>query len=162
MPKDNLHPELIKFKKFVKEHPGLVAEVRQGKQEWQYYFDQWSKLGETNQFWNDYRKDVKSKNHEQPKSEEEENNENDSNKQAWYKQMADLVNKIDLTNMEEHVNQLDSAFASVRSLIDQFKSSSAPNQASQSNPSPNQQAQTRPNQQPNYPQHPYYQNRTWF
>lgn len=150
MVKENLHPELVKFKDFVNKHPGLIANVRRGKQDWQYYFEQWTTLGEEDQSWQQYRQEGM----EEP-SEEKTNKKDEKNKQAWYKQMAELANKVDFNNMEEHVNQLDSAFASVRALIDQFKSDDAA-------PTP----PTDPVQQPRYsvppnPQ-PNYRNQRWY
>lgn len=159
-----LHPELQKFKQFVKEHPGLITSVRKGEQGWQYYFQKWSSLGEKDSFWKEF-KSKETQNTEENK--DSESNEDANKKTAWYKQMADWANNIDFDNLEEHVNQLDKAFGSLRSLIGQFK----PDESTGTTNSPNQQQrppmgpstnQSRPQMNPNPYQHPYHQYQRWY
>jgi hypothetical protein len=46
-----LHPSVKRFKQFVKDHPHLIEQVRSGKTTWQKVYEDWTVLGEDDDFW---------------------------------------------------------------------------------------------------------------
>ncbi|WP_067839765.1 spore coat protein YlbD [Amphibacillus sediminis] len=110
-----LHPEVEKFKAFVVKHPVIIREVKSGKHDWQYYFDQYQTLGERDKFWEPFKTKQK-----QPEK-----------KKGLKDQLMSLVSKIDFNNLDQHVNQMDQAVTQVKQLIDQFSNKKGQQNAQQ-------------------------------
>lgn len=51
MAEKKLHPSVKRFKQFVKDHPHLIEQVRSGKTTWQKVYEDWTILGEDDDFW---------------------------------------------------------------------------------------------------------------
>lgn len=50
-----LHPKVKEFKEFVRNHPKIVKEVRNGNANWQDLFEDWYLLGEEDSTWDKYK-----------------------------------------------------------------------------------------------------------
>ncbi|NQD68887.1 hypothetical protein HP456_23565, partial [Bacillus haikouensis] len=69
----SLHPKVKEFKEFVRKHPKIVKDVRNGNANWQELFEDWYLLGEEDTRWNPYR-DTAEKNEEK---------DEESSKNGW-------------------------------------------------------------------------------
>ena len=67
MTKQKLHPNVQKFKNFVKKHPGLVVDVKKGKKTWQDLYEDWYLLGDDDPKWESLSVEVKRQNHKKMK-----------------------------------------------------------------------------------------------
>ena len=129
MSNPELHPNVEKFKTFVQDHPGLVKEVRNGNHKWQHYYEEWILLGENDPSWEKYRQ---ISDDQRTKTSTGENKKN----KDWMKQMAGMMEKVDLNKMEGHIEQLNGAITSIQSLVAQYQDVKKQITSKSSNPPP--------------------------
>ncbi|MRH42140.1 hypothetical protein GH741_05550 [Aquibacillus halophilus] len=117
MTQKNLHPSIKEFKEFVREHPGIIKEVRNNGDKWQDYYEKWVLLGEDDPSWEKYKKTGTSTS----KTSDSTNTESKKDKQEIMNQMMKMVENVDLNKVEGHITQLNGAITNIQSLIGQFK-----------------------------------------
>jgi hypothetical protein len=105
-----LHPTVIKFKEFVKKHPKLSAEVKNGKVTWQQLYEEWYLLGEEDERWNPYKEGYK-----QPEKE---------NKPEFMTQVLDYLKTMDINQIQQHINHASQALGAIQGVLSQFQSTS--------------------------------------
>lgn len=123
-----LHPSIVKFKEFVRNHPKLIQSVRNGEKTWQQFYEEWYLLGESDEIWNAYRED-----NNQTMAATKENGESTN----FMGQMISLIKNIDMDQVQYHISNVTNAIGSVQQVMQQFKGTSA--------------AQTKPTEQQNNP-----------
>ncbi|QQZ08064.1 YlbD family protein [Heyndrickxia vini] len=119
-----LHPTVEQFKVFVKEHPKLISEVKNGSNTLQSFYEDWYLLGEEDPFWEKYRN-----NDEGDIDTPLESNEKTETDGKWMKQIGSIIQKVDANQMQYHLNNLSQVIASVQGVLAQFqgeKQSTAP------------------------------------
>ncbi len=119
------NPSVQQFKQFVKKHPHIIQEVREGHKTWQAFYEEWSILGEEDLFWKKYQND---NNHldEQVSIKEEEAKES-----TQLSDILTMVKSINLNELQGHIKNLSSMMNTLQGLLQTFQSSS-PNQGGQS------------------------------
>lgn len=116
-----LHPDVKAFKEFAEKHPKLIRSVRSGEHDLKYYFKHYQKYGEADSFWDQFRDEAK----------ESESKASQDKKKKWSDQLKNLLDKIELDNIDQHLKQADSAITELKKLITHFseiKASAAQNQ----------------------------------
>ncbi|MFJ5761708.1 YlbD family protein [Neobacillus sp. NPDC093182] len=108
----NLHPSVIKFKEFVKNHPDLIKEVRNGNTTWQELYEDWYLLGEEDNRWETIG--VKAS----PSVEKE-----DEQKGDWISTILGTVQKMDPDQIQYYINSLSQAIGAIQGVISQFQGS---------------------------------------
>jgi hypothetical protein len=108
----NLHPSVIKFKEFVKNHPALIKEVRNGNTTWQELYEDWYLLGEDDNRWE--TTGVKPS----PGAEKEEDKKGD-----WISTILGTVQKMDPDQIQHYINSLSQALGAIQGVISQFQGS---------------------------------------
>jgi hypothetical protein len=108
----NLHPSVIKFKEFVKNHPALIKEVRNGNTTWQELYEDWYLLGEDDNRWE--TTGVKPS----PGAEKEEHKKGD-----WISTILGTVQKMDPDQIQHYINSLSQALGAIQGVISQFQGS---------------------------------------
>jgi hypothetical protein len=108
----SLHPKVKEFKEFVRKHPKIVKDVRNGNANWQDLFEDWYLLGEEDTRWAPY-KDAGAKSDEK----EEENSKN-----GWFDHVGELVKKMDANQLQSHINNISEVLGTVQGVISQFQS----------------------------------------
>ncbi|MFB7302256.1 YlbD family protein [Heyndrickxia sporothermodurans] len=111
-----LHPTVEKFKEFVKEHPKLISEVKNGSNTLQEFYEDWYLLGEDDPFWEKYRNNDDGKVETQSDS-----NEKTESNGKWMKQIGSIIQKVDANQMQYHLNNLSQVIASVQGVLAQFQ-----------------------------------------
>lgn len=108
----NLHPSVIKFKEFVKNHPDLIKEVRNGNTTWQELYEDWYLLGEEDNRW------------EQIGVKASPNVEKDDEKKGdWISTILGTVQKMDPDQIQHYINNLSQALGAIQGVISQFQGS---------------------------------------
>ena len=105
----NLHPSVIKFKEFVKNHPALIKEVRNGKTTWQELYEDWYLLGEEDTRWETIG--------EKPSTSEKE----DEKKGDWISTILGTVQKMDPDQIQHYINSLSQTLGTIQGVISQFQ-----------------------------------------
>jgi hypothetical protein len=105
-----LHPQVLKFKEFVKAHPKIIQEVNNQDKTLQEFFEEWYLLGEEDPHWNKY----KEKNHQRS----EENKQKSSN---LMETILSSVKKIDPNQLQEHLYHMNQAIGALQGLLAQFQ-----------------------------------------
>ncbi|WHY02263.1 YlbD family protein [Neobacillus sp. DY30] len=108
----NLHPSVIKFKEFVKNHPSLIKEVRNGNTTWQELYEDWYLLGEEDSRW------------ENSRGEQSLNDKKaDEKKGDWISTILGTVQKMDPDQIQHYINNLSQALGAIQGVISQFQGS---------------------------------------
>ena len=108
---DGVNTSVQQFKVFMEQHPLLLQEVRQGKRTMQETYEQFILLGADDPSWHKY--------HAATKNKEKETNQEEAGhltKKIWKH-----IEKLDMNQLESHINDLNGAIENVVVLIDQFK-----------------------------------------
>jgi Putative coat protein len=108
----SLHPKVKEFKEFVRKHPKIVKDVRNGNANWQELFEDWYLLGDEDTRWNPYR-DTAEKN---------EKKDEESSKNGWFDHVGELVKKMDANQLQSHINNISEVLGTVQGVISQFQS----------------------------------------
>jgi len=124
MTQKKLHPSVLQFKEFVKNHPKLVQEVRKGKATWQELYEEWYLLGEEDPRW-------ESIGEEEPGVQKEKNGEAKSD---LLSSIMGVMRKMDANQVQYHLNNLSQAIGAIQGLLSQFQGSNQPQQFQQREP----------------------------
>ncbi|AIC94945.1 MULTISPECIES: YlbD family protein [Shouchella] len=142
----NLHPSVREFKVFVKNHPGLVTEVKDGKRTLQDIYEEWSILGEEHEQWQPflYTEDVQQEHVAESQQEEQERVEanqstSDTSEEAssvgtgeFLGQLMGLVKKMNVQDLQSHLTQFSSVLGNVQNLMQTFQKPQEPTRRSES------------------------------
>lgn len=114
MGNSKLHPSVEKFKAFVKTHPKIIQDVRNGNHTLQELYEEWYLLGEEDPYWEKFQ------------SEGNETSESTANKKetksgGWMNQIGNIIQKVDANQMQNHLNNLSQVIASVQGVLSQFQ-----------------------------------------
>lgn len=120
MNQKKLHPSVVKFKEFVKNHPKLIQEVRKGNATWQEFYEEWYLLGEGDPRWDSIGTEKKSN-----------DTANAETKPDWISSFKGAMKKMDGNQMQYHLNNLSQAIGAIQGLITQFQGNNQPQQPSQ-------------------------------
>ncbi|BCB03230.1 YlbD family protein [Bacillus sp. KH172YL63] len=127
-----LHPKVKEFKEFVKKHPKIAKDVRNGGAKWQDLFEDWYLLGEDDTRWDQYR--------DEPLKEKDPESTH-TDKGGWMDQVGEMVKKMDASQLQQHINNLSEALGTVQGVLSQFQggnsrgSDQAPKKEAPSKPS---------------------------
>lgn len=111
-----LHPSVEKFKLFVKNHPKLKNEVKNGSNTLQQIFEDWYLLGEDDPYWEKFRNDGGTN-----KEDEADSSQNKEKSGNWMNQITSIIQKMDSDQMQHHLNNLSQVISSVQGVLSQFK-----------------------------------------
>ncbi|UOE92960.1 YlbD family protein [Alkalihalobacillus sp. LMS39] len=145
--KRSLHPSVQEFKKFVKEHPLLVKEVKEGRKSWQDVYEEWTLLGPDHEDWASFKKGYSKKEatsekvlQEEEQKETSKGAESDKEKENSNQlNIMDLVKKININDLQHHITQFSGVLSNVQALMQTFQG--------QPNQQQGQQAQQQPQQE---------------
>jgi hypothetical protein len=99
------------FKRFVKAHPGMIKEVRNGDKTWQHFFEEWTILGEKDERWSKYKvNDINT-----------EKNTKDKKNSVNVDQIFSMLKQVDLNQMQHYISQFSGAMATVQEVISIFQ-----------------------------------------
>ncbi|MCP8616633.1 YlbD family protein [Salirhabdus salicampi] len=107
-----LHPKVEAFKKFVQQHPKLIDHVRNGKEDWQTYYEKWTLYGEGDEYWDQFKEDKE----EQVEEEEQKGN------QELLKKITKYIQDLDMDELQKQLSQLNGTISNVQTIIEQFQS----------------------------------------
>lgn len=95
------------FKQFVKNHPGLIHEVRKGKRNWQELYEEWYILGDEDEIWKPYRKnDID--NHTDPLP-------------TLFSKIMEKMKQVDFNEVEKNIVQVNSVIDNIQQLLREFR-----------------------------------------
>lgn len=109
---NSLHPEVKKFKSFVKDNPHILRDVKNDSKTLQDLFEEWKLFGEEDEIWDSYL-DVT----------EDEKKESSDTKDDGSKDIdvLNMLKKMNLNDLQHHLGQFTTVIGSVQELIAQFK-----------------------------------------
>ncbi|MDG4655809.1 YlbD family protein [Ectobacillus antri] len=111
------HPSVQKFKEFVRNHPKMIYEVRNGSKTWQQFYEEWYLLGENDPIWQVYKQDGE---------QESVAAAQESVVAAGVMgQVMSFIKNINMDQVQYHLNNVTSTIGSVQQVIQQFKGSAS-------------------------------------
>jgi hypothetical protein len=123
--KKNLHPSVQKFKQFVKNHPELIQEVRNGNTTWQELYEDWYLLGEDDPKWGGTRNTETTEKSAEPEK-----------KTDWFGTIMGAVKNMDPEQLQGQINNISQALGAIQGVLSQFQGNKGGQQGStQSGPS---------------------------
>ncbi|MBA2870684.1 putative PurR-regulated permease PerM [Anoxybacillus calidus] len=102
----NLHPSVEQFKQFVKRHPKMIKEVRNGNKTWKEFYEDWYLFGEEDEIWEKYKG-----------AKEEET----STSNGFMSKIVSSLKNMDVNNLEKHIASFQEAISAIQSVIGQFQ-----------------------------------------
>ncbi|MCD8509259.1 MAG: YlbD family protein [Bacillus sp. (in: Bacteria)] len=132
----SLHPDVKKFKVFVKNNPYVLKPVKRGDKTLQDLFEEYLLFGEEDDIWETY-KSGKATDEEEDVEEEEEKDEKEKGNKSSKKEstgtqdILNMLKKVNFNDLQEHLTQFGGVLASVQELLGQFKQN--PQQPPQNN-----------------------------
>ncbi|MDF2945845.1 MAG: coat family protein [Bacillales bacterium] len=135
------NPSVQEFKKFVKKHPKLITEVRKGSKSWQELYEDWTIIGEKDDYWNDYREvDSTLVNNETVSSEPTQNEVKKNpltsllsgeNKTAmdWVGTIFTAMKQVDMNQVQNQISNVGTTLQSIQQVIQQFRTPTTDNKA---------------------------------
>ncbi|MDX8364940.1 YlbD family protein [Cytobacillus sp. IB215665] len=105
------HPDVKKFKEFVKQHPKLISEVRQGEKTWQEFFEDWYLFGDDDEMWDEYK----------GRNSNDSSEDNNETKPEILGTFLSSLKNMDLNQVEQHLNTFGEAITTLQSVLQQFQ-----------------------------------------
>ncbi|MBU9720472.1 MULTISPECIES: spore coat protein YlbD [Bacillaceae] len=132
------HPDVRKFKNFVKNNPHVLKDVKSGDKTLQDLFEEYVLFGEDDDIWDTYRdKSNKKKSNETEAdvegsdTEDREDEEEKEEESTTTQDLLALLKKVNFNDLQNSLSQFSGVLASVQELLGQFRST--PNQGQQQN-----------------------------
>lgn len=142
----SLHPSVQQFKQFVKLHPLLINEVKEGRKTWQDVYEEWVILGENHESWENYKYVIKKEetmegkeertNTEKQSSESENKKSEESQGQSSevLTHLVGLIKNMNFEDIQRHMSQLNGILTNVQQLMSVFQGGQKNNQHHQQPP----------------------------
>lgn len=121
MAKKKLHPSVQKFKEFVKAHPALIQEVRNGSTTWQELYEDWYLLGEDDPRWGN-----------NSNSEKAEKGDEQEKKSDWLGTIMGAVQNMDPEQLQGQIYNISQAIGAIQGVLSQFQGNKGGQQVSKS------------------------------
>ncbi|MFA9557332.1 spore coat protein YlbD [Evansella sp. AB-rgal1] len=130
--KKSLHPDVRKFKLFVKNNPHVLKGVKNGDKTLQDLFEEYLLFGEEDDIWETYREedDDDDESDENDMDEDEDvdadkskgkNNKNKKKESISAQDLLGMVKKMNLNDLQENLTQFSGVLVSIQELLGQFK-----------------------------------------
>ncbi|WP_332689956.1 YlbD family protein [Halalkalibacter lacteus] len=135
--KQGLHPSVQEFKQFMKEHPVLLKEVKEGRKTLQGLFEEWSVLGGDHEQWNSYTQKKSAGVHaEESHQQEPEKEQSTQSATDALGQIMGIVKRMNVQDLQNHLGQFSSVLSNVQNVIQSFQKQpdNQPNQRQQDHP----------------------------
>jgi alpha-L-arabinofuranosidase len=122
--KSSLHPSVQQFKQFVKKHPLLIKEVREGKKTWQDFYEEWTILGENDEIWLKFAEEENELNDAEASEAEKLSETIDDKDASQIGDLMSLLKNVNLNDIQSHIQNLSGIMNTVQGLLQTFQSSS--------------------------------------
>ena len=116
MAKKELHPSVQEFKQFVKRHPKIIKEVREGKATWQELFEEWYLLGEDDPRFLPYKENNGNQTEDAGKKAGK-----DTNQTTFFNNLLQTFRNMDMNQLQSYIGQLHDALGAARNFLSQFQ-----------------------------------------
>ena len=114
MTKQKLHPNVQKFKNFLKKHPGLVVDVKKGKKTWQDLYEDWYLLGDDDPKWESFSRGEKKKSQ---KTETKQENQSEISTTEFINQIFSRLKKLDINQVQQYIGSLSEALDTLQKVL---------------------------------------------
>ncbi|TSB46300.1 YlbD family protein [Alkalicoccobacillus porphyridii] len=118
-----LHPSVQEFKAFVREHPFIMSEVREGTKSLQDVYEEWSILGPDHEQWRQFT--ASSADHSEPHEQESETKKQETKTSVqateFMGQLMNMVKSMNVQDLQNHLSQFSSVLGNVQTLIQSFQ-----------------------------------------
>ncbi|MDQ0217201.1 cytosolic protein [Peribacillus cavernae] len=116
MAQKKARPSVEKFKEFVKKHPKLRQEVKNGNHTWQDLFEEWYMFGGDHEQWEAYRGET---------AEEASGNEKEKSDQSSKSELMTLllhsVKNMDINQIQQYIANANQALGAIQGVISSFQ-----------------------------------------
>jgi hypothetical protein len=114
----SLHPDVKRFKTFVKKKPYVLRDVKSGEKTLQDIFEEWMLFGEEDDIWESYLND------DEEKGETKKSNEEDEEDSTI--DVLNMLKNMNLNDIQHHLGQFSTVVQSVQELVSQFRQQQTP------------------------------------
>ncbi|SDY77043.1 Putative coat protein [Evansella caseinilytica] len=129
----SLHPDVRKFKVFVKKNPHVLRDVKSGEKTLQDLFEEWLLFGEEDDIWETYRSKENSVSDErekeaepEPEAEEKQDKSSDTKEGKATKDLIAMLKKMNFNDLQNHLTQFSGVLGSIQELLAQFRPNHQP------------------------------------
>ncbi|WP_416151064.1 YlbD family protein [Salipaludibacillus sp. HK11] len=119
---ESLHPDVRKFKKFVKENPHILRDVNSKEKTLQDLFEEWMLFGEDDDIWDSY---LTEDDEEMEIDDEDDKNDSETGSKTEV-ELLNMLKKMNLNDVQHHLAQFSTVVGSIQELFGQFKQEQTP------------------------------------
>lgn len=92
------------FKQFVKKHPKLIEEVREGKKTWKQLYNDWYVFGEDDEMWDEYT-----------------STDDKQEQGALVQKLASYLKHLDVNELQTYITNVQQAITSIQEVVRQMQ-----------------------------------------
>ncbi|GGE66500.1 YlbD family protein [Priestia taiwanensis] len=122
----DLHPSVQAFKEFVRKHPQLIVDVREGRRTWQTLYEEWYLIGDDDLAW------AKFSSRDEEEAEKEAKEENKT-----LGQIMSFFQNLDMDQVQGQLNNFNHMLGNLQQLVGIFTGSSPTNNETKKAAKPN-------------------------
>lgn len=122
----SIHPDVRKFKSFVKNNPYVLKDVKSGEKTLQDLFEEYMLFGEEDDIWETYKDDpVNNEDSGEGNADKDEDKKGKktSKDSINVKELLEAVKKMNMNDLQKNLAQISGVLGSVQELLMQFKQS---------------------------------------
>ncbi|WP_157811960.1 YlbD family protein [Alteribacter populi] len=123
-----LHPNVQRFKAFVKENPYVLREVKSSDKTLQDLYEEWVLFGEDDPIWQSYREGGASENQQEAPQEEAQSSTAKADTDS--SNIINMIKSMNFNDLQQQLAQFNGALTSIQDLLGTFRQGSGSSSSS--------------------------------
>ncbi|WP_026690026.1 YlbD family protein [Alteribacter aurantiacus] len=123
---NSLHPDIQRFKAFVKENPYVLRDVKSKEKTLQDLYEEWALFGDDDPVWDTYKSAGDSPGepvaHQASQQEESSDQEETSSAGATAASILAMIKSMNMNDLQNQLAQFNGALTSIQQLLSTFRS----------------------------------------
>ncbi|WP_171051664.1 YlbD family protein [Alteribacter natronophilus] len=118
-----LHPDVQKFKAFVKDHPYVLRDVKRNEKTLQDLYEEWTLFGDDDPVWETYKEQQPSFSPEQAVSQDSasESQQETKSSGATAANILAMIKSMNMNDLQNQLSQFNGALTSLQELLGTFR-----------------------------------------
>ena len=119
----SVHPDVTRFKSFVKNNSYVLKDIKNGEKTLQDLFEEYMLFGEEDDIWESYKADLESNESTEEEDDGKKEEKKSEKESINVKDLLEIVKKMNMNDLQKNLAQISGVLGSVQELLLQFKQS---------------------------------------